>query len=135
MLYSELKKQEQDRISSVPIVWGFSDQQIRDSAESKGFEITELKPIGAGGYMRPQDKHLLDEAYAENERIRNEWLQDPKNLQHAFEYELANHEYCISYDDIEVWVAVGLSKVNSTKEQREVYAKAVELYLASVVCW
>jgi hypothetical protein len=131
MHYTELKKKEEERINNVPIVWGFSDKQIRDNAKEKNIEVTELKPIGAGGYMRPQDRHLLNEALELNKKEREEWLKN--NLQQAFEYEMANHEYCISYDDVEVWIAVGLSLKNSTQEQREIYNKARDLYLGSVI--
>lgn len=133
MNYTELKKKEEDRISSVPIVWAFSDAQLKEGAESKGLEVTELRAIGAGGYMRPQDKHLLDEAFEQNEKEREEWLKDPKNLEEAFRYELSNHEYCFTYDDVKAWVAVGLSMKNSTPEQRQVFVTARDSYLSSVV--
>jgi hypothetical protein len=132
MTYTELEKKAEERISSVPIVWGFSDEQIREGAKKLGFEVTELKAIGAGGYMRPQDKHLLDKAYDDSYAERQEWMKDLKNLQYAFEYELANHEYCITYDDAETWRAVGISMKDSTKEQREAFVRARELYLAAV---
>lgn len=109
------------------------NKKARDNAREKGIEVTELRAIGAGGYMRPQDKHLLDEAYAQNEAEREEWLKDPDNLVVAFKYELANHEYCVTYDDAMAWAAVGLSMKDSTKAQLEAFVKARELYLGSVI--
>jgi len=130
MTYQELNKSAEDRISALPIVWGFSDQQIRDNAKAKGIEVTDLRAIGAGGYVSIHHRKVVAQAFSLNMKERDLWLLDMKNLEEAFLYELGNHEFCITYDDQAVWEAVGVSLEDHTVEQMDAYLAARRVYLS-----
>ena len=130
MTYTELNKQAEERISALPIVWGFSDKQIREGAESKGIAVTDLRAIGAGGYVSVHHRKLVASAFSLNMKERDLWLLDMKNLEEAFLYELGNHEFCITYDDVAVWEAVGVSLDDHTVEQMDAYLSARRTYLS-----
>ena len=130
MTYIELNKQAEERISALPIVWGFSDKQIRENAEAKGIAVTDLRAIGAGGYISIHDRKLVASAFSLNMKERDLWLLDMKNLEEAFLYELGNHEFCITYNDVEVWEAVGVSLEDHTVEQMDAYLSARRTYLS-----
>jgi hypothetical protein len=133
MTYQDLNEKASERISSVPIFWAFNKSQFEEGCKKLGVQVPEeeLNSTGAGGFIKKTDVSLWNDALEANEKAREEFLNDMNNLEDAFTYELGNHEYIITYNDAEAWQAVGLSLVESTKEQREAFCVARTNYLAS----
>ena len=134
MTYREMCTTNEKRISDVPLFFAFSPEQFKEGCDKQGVTdpSTELYEIPGGGFIKKTDDHLLKAAIAENDKDRADFLSTKEGLISAFRYELGNHEYCITYDDMEPWVAVGLSYKNSTEVQREAFIEARTQYLDSV---
>ena len=110
MNYQQLKQKHQDEFEAFPIFFAFNQKQFADgmkklSVLSRG----ELLDVGYGGYIRKIDEKSFDEMLKRHEEEKRIALQDKEFLIGALRYELANHEYCITYDASDALVAVGIS--------------------------
>lgn len=132
MQYRELKYRCQKRIDDLPIFFAFDEKQFRAGKRKIGAKHDkELVRIGSSGFMRKVDSHLLNEAMDANEKEIAEFLSDDDNLESALIYELANHEYCISYDSSE---ALDMLDLNAEDERvARILQSAIKKYMDTVV--
>lgn len=101
--YAELKNQLQKEFDEFPFGFAFSNEQFEKMKEELGVkDNSELISIGAGGYIRKSDEKALDELLnGKNKRLSDAIANDKTGegfIKDMFLYELANHEYCITYD-------------------------------------
>lgn len=101
--YAELKNNLQKEFDAFPFGFAFSNEQFEKMKEELGVkENSELISIGAGGFIRKTDEKALDELInGKEKRIKEAIASDPTGegfIKDMFLYELANHEYCITYD-------------------------------------
>ena len=101
--YAELKNNLQKEFDAFPFGFAFSNEQfekMKEELEVK--ENSELISIGAGGFIRKTDEKALDELInGKEKRMKEAIASDPTGegfIKDMFLYELANHEYCITYD-------------------------------------
>jgi len=99
MNYQELKDKHSKEFSEVPIFWAFSNEQFDEGLKKhniiKGDKIVH---IGAGGYIKKTDIHILDSVIAKHKAEKKEFKKQDKELIKAIEYELSNHEYGVTLD-------------------------------------
>lgn len=103
--YLELKKENQKRFDefakdSIYWIFAFSQKDFDKKLKEHNLIASDLVSIGAGGFIKKESK----ENYLKLFRTLNA-NDEFKAIQHdddevikAFKYELANHEYCITYD-------------------------------------
>lgn len=101
--YAELKNKIQKEFDEFPFGFAFSNEQFERMKEELGVkENSELISIGAGGFIRKTDEKALDELInGKEKRMKDAIASDPTGegfIKDMFLYELANHEYCITYD-------------------------------------
>ena len=101
--YAELKNNLQKEFDAFPFGFAFSNEQFEKMKEELGVkENSELISIGAGGFIRKTDEKALDELInGKEKRMKEAVASDPTGegfIKDMFLYELANHEYCITYD-------------------------------------
>lgn len=101
--YAELKNKLQKEFDEFPFGFAFSNEQFERMKEELGVkEDSELLSIGAGGFIRKTDEKALDELInGKEKRMKDAIASDPTGegfIKDMFLYELANHEYCITYD-------------------------------------
>lgn len=101
--YAELKNKIQKEFDEFPFGFAFSNEQFERMKEELGVkEDSELLSIGAGGFIRKTDEKALDELInGKEKRMKDAIASDPTGegfIKDMFLYELANHEYCITYD-------------------------------------
>lgn len=101
--YAELKNKLQKEFDEFPFGFAFSNEQFERMKEELGVkEDSELLSIGAGGFIRKTDEKALDELInGKEKRMKEAIASDPTGegfIKDMFLYELANHEYCITYD-------------------------------------
>ncbi len=101
--YVELKNKLQKEFDEFPFGFAFSNEQFEKMKEELGVkDNSELISIGAGGYIRKSDEKALDELInGKEKRIADAIAEDKTGegfIKDMFLYELANHEYCITYD-------------------------------------
>ena len=100
--YTEWKDEKEKEINAIPLGFAFGKDQFLKMLERMGLTEENCKDnlysLGGGGYIKKTDSHLLKEFH---KKYDGEWEELKKNEQfmyEAFRYELANHEYCITYN-------------------------------------
>ncbi len=122
--YLEFKKSQQDEINNFPMFFAFSQEQL-----NKGMEKLELKPtdtnkilsIGAGGFIKKANKNTFTKMFKSRDKaFKNKIAADKTGegfIFDMFNYELANHEYCVTMSTFDTFEALGISlkEVNDNK--------------------
>ena len=136
--YMKLKYKQQQEINSFPLGAAFSKKQFAEMMNKWGLKETDtdkIYSIGGGCYIRKSDHAAFHEMLDRHEQERkaaidadttgNEYIYD------MFYTELADHEYCVTYDLTDTFSALGLSadKINADKRLLRGLNKAVKQYL------
>ena len=121
--YAELKKINQDEYNAFPFGFAFSQEQFENMKAKLGVkDDSELLSIGGGGFIRKKDSKALDELSERCDRRMKEAIEQDKSgegfIKDMFLYELANHEYCITYDLDDTLYALGLTYEDVQKDVR-----------------
>ena len=121
--YYELKSKIQKEFDEFPFGFAFSNEQFEKMKEELGAkDNSELISIGAGGYIRKADEKALDELVnGKEKRIKEEIEKDLTGegfIKDMFLYELANHEYCITYELDDTLDALDLTYEEVMKDPR-----------------
>lgn len=116
--YAEMKARHQERVNALPVKFAFSMEQFRKAMAEWGLTEDDTDKIykmgGTGGFYRREDSKLIFTTLEENEiemqaAIKND-LDGSGFVKDMFSYELANHEYCITYDLEDTLNALGLTE-------------------------
>ena len=137
--YAEMKERHQKRVDSLPIKFAFGMKQFREMMESWGLTENDTDKIykmgNTGGFYLRTDSKLIFNTLEENEiemqaAIRND-VDGSGFIRDMFRYELANHEYCITYDLEPTLDALGLTEddVNASPALRNGLKLAKKDYL------
>jgi hypothetical protein len=117
--YAEMKKLQQERVNALPLMFAFSQQQFNEGMARLGLEPTDthlITSIGAGGFIRKADVKLFHDTMEaleiEAQAAIDEDTDGTGFIKDMFLYELANHEYCITYD-----LEPTLDALNLTEDQ------------------
>ena len=120
--YRKLKERQLKEINEFPIIFAFNQKQLIEGMEKLGLkenETEKLLKIGGNGFIRKSDRKALNELIERHEiELRSEIQNDLTGegfIFDMFNYELANHEYCITLDVEETIQSIGLT----LKEVRE----------------
>ena len=96
--YSELKARQQKEINAFPMAFAFSDNQLQEALKKLNSEKSDVLSIGGGGIIRKSDRAGFSELFQRHMSEQESNLDNEEYLYSMFLYELANHEYCITYD-------------------------------------
>lgn len=115
--YRELKNRHQKDIDAFSFFFAFSDKQFNEGMKSLGLQPTDTDKIyklgNTGGFYRKSDSQLLRDMLARHAKEMDEAISTDKTgygfIYDMFKYELANHEYCITYDYEATFDACGLT--------------------------
>lgn len=114
--YRILKEKRQTEVNSFPMAFAFSDQQFEEGMRSLGLKPTDtdkVYDIGGGGFIRRTDSAALHEMFERHEKEMKEAITADTTgegfILDMFNYELANHEYVITYDITDTLEALGLT--------------------------
>ena len=136
--YQEMKDRQQKEFNAFPMGAAFSNQQFQQMMEKWGLTVNDtdkICSIGGGCYIRKTDiaafTALINKTAAE---LKNAITADTTGdgfIFDMFVYELANHEYCITYDLEETLDALGLTpeEVNADELLKHGLNKAIKHYL------
>lgn len=121
--YAELKNKLQKEFDAFPFGFAFSNEQFEKMKEELGVkDNSELISIGAGGFIRKTDEKALDELINGKEKRMKEAIAEDKTgegfIKDMFLYELANHEYCITYELDDTLYALDLTLEEIEKDPR-----------------
>lgn len=137
-LYAAFKYEEQKRFDAFPFGFAFSKEQYEKMKEELGVkDDRELISIGAGGYIRKSDESALDELVNDRHKRLAEAIAADETgegfIKDAFLYELANHEYCYTYDLDDTLEALDLTieQIQSDKRLKHGLRLAIKEYTTS----
>lgn len=121
--YEELKAKHQEEVNKLPIYFAFGERQIDELIEKLGFkDENELKEnvftIGAGSVILNKDKDKVLNTLLKHDKEMIKLFENDEFLQSAFEYELANHEYIITYDISDTLRALGIKLEEYQENER-----------------
>lgn len=136
--YQQLKDRQQKEFNAFPLGAAFSNQQYEEMVQKWGLTVNDTDKICSIGYdcfIRKSDKERFLEMSARFKKEMQDAIAADKTgdgfICDMFLYELANHEYCITYDYEETFNALGLTEeqVNADKRLLHGLEKARKKYL------
>ncbi len=136
--YEEMKERHQKEFDNFPMKFAFSDKQFKESMEALGLtekDTDKVIGIGAGGFIRKSDlkayTEMCQRTAREMQDAINEDITGENFIKDMFLYELANHEYCITYELEDTLEAVGLTiqEVENSKALKHGLVLAKREYL------
>lgn len=114
--YLDLKRKHEQELNDFPMVFAFSDCQFKESMAKLGLtekDTDKIYSIGGGGFIRKEDSQRLNELIERHAKEMQDAINSDENGQgfifDMFDYELANHEYCITGDVQPALDALGLT--------------------------
>jgi len=114
--YQQIKRRQQDEFDLLPIFWAYSNKQLEEGMQSFNLTMDDvglINSIGSGGYCLKTDIHLFHELMARHDKEFKACIDADKTgegfIFHMFDYELSNHEYCITHDEEPTMDALGLT--------------------------
>ena len=110
MTYKELTAKHQEEVNSFPLMFAFGRQQFDEMLAKNNVTAKDIYSIGAGGYVRKTDAPAMSAMFSRHKKELTEARKQNKFLTEAFLYEMANHEYCITFDSDEVLAACGITE-------------------------
>ncbi len=136
--YKQLKDKQQAETDAFPIGAAFGNEQFAEMMQKFGLTIDDkdkILSLGCGCFIRKSDETAFDEMFKRHKQEMQDAIASDKTgdgfIYDMFIYELANHEYCITYDLEETLNALGLSVEEINADERLLHGlnKAIEDYL------
>lgn len=136
--YQELKDRHQKEMDAFPLGSAFSNSQFEEMMQKWSLTVKDtdkICSIGGGCFIRKSDKEAF---FNMLKRFKNETdaaiAADETGdgfIYDMFYYELANHEYCITYEYDETFDALGLTEEQVAADKRLLHGlkKAEKNYL------
>ena len=134
----QLKDKHQNEMDAFPLGAAFSKEQFEKMMQGWGLTVNDVDKIcslGCGCFIRKSDKERFLEMSARFKKEMQDAIAADKTgdgfIYEMFLYELANHEYCITYDYEETFDALSLTEkqVNADKRLLHGLEKARKKYL------
>ena len=138
--YRELKERQQKEVDAFPIGACFSQEQFEKMMNKWGLTVDDtdkIVSIGGGCYIRKTDVTAFNELFERIAKEKQEAIDGDETgdgfIKDMFIYELANHEYCITYDYEDTLDALDLTleQVLNTPKLKHGLAVARKEYLAN----
>ena len=115
--YAALKNKHQKEHNAFPLGAAFNQKQFEEMMQKWGLTVNDTDKIlrlgHTGCYIRKTDQQALHEMIERHEAEMKQAIADDKTgngfIYDMFIYELANHEYCITYDLEETLDALNLT--------------------------
>lgn len=136
--YQELKDRHQKEMDAFPLGAAFSNSQFEEMMQKWGLTVKDtdkICSIGGGCFIRKRDKeaffNMLKKFDDETKAAIAADTTGDGFIYDMFYYELANHEYCITYEYDETFAALGLTEEQVTADKRLLHGlkKAEKAYL------
>lgn len=136
--YVTMKQKHQAEVDAFPFGAAFSNKQFEEMMLKFGLTIDDTDKIcslGAGVFIRKTDKDAFWEMMNRQSKERSDAIAADKNgdgfIYDMFLEELANHEYCITYDYDETLDSLDLTYEEVKKDNRLLHGlqKATKAYL------
>ncbi len=136
--YKQLKDKHQKEMDAFPLGAAFSNEQFEKMMQKWGLTVADtdkICSIGAGCFIRKSDKeaffNMLKRFKDETDAAIAADTTGDGFIYDMFYYELANHEYCITYEYDDTFDALGLTEEQVFADKRLIHGlkKAEKAYL------
>lgn len=134
--YTALKEKHQAEINAFPMFFAFSDKQFAEGMAKLGLTADDTDKIyrlgNTGGFYLKSDSQKLSDMLDRHSTEREDAIyNDDEFVYQMFFYELANHEYCITYDYEPTLDACGLTEddINNSERLARLLIKAKNDYM------
>lgn len=114
--YLEFKARRQKEINDFPMAFAFNQKQFVEGMAKLGLgpdDTDKVLSISGGVFILKTDSKRFTEMFERHTKELDEAIKaddtDHGFVYQALSYELANHEYCITYDSSDALAAVGLT--------------------------
>jgi len=135
MKYEELKAKHQQEVNDLPIYFAFGNEQLEKLTQELGFKdqdelLKNVFTIGAGSIILNKDKDKVFNTFLEHDKAMLKAFENDEFLLSAFEYELANHEYIITYEIEPTLCALGikLTEYQTNERYKNIMQQAISNY-------
>ena len=113
-MYKAMKEKHTKEMNDFPMMFAFSDDQFIKGMDVLGVtDKSDLLSIGYGGFIRKADRNALDELMEKHDREMKDAISNDTTgdgfIYDMFNYELANHEYCVTCDVTDTLEALDLT--------------------------
>ena len=118
--YLELKERHEKEFSIFPMIFAFSDKQFKEGMGKLGLTVNDTDKIyknGYGEYYKKTLKNLMHRHSDEFKALIESDQDGTGFILSMFDYELANHEYFITYDITDTLNALGLTVEDINKSK------------------
>ena len=113
MKYTELKQKHEKELNNFKdMFFAFNDKQFNEGMESIGLtekDTDKIYSLGGGGYILKEKSKDFNNMFENRHTELSEALKDKDFLLDALSYELANHEFCITYDYEPTFESLGIT--------------------------
>lgn len=129
--YTDLKAKHQAEVDAFPFGFAFNQKQFEEMMSKWGLtpdDTDKIYSIGGGGYIRKSDSEAMDKMFKRHELERKMARKHgDEYLFEMFNYELANHEYCITHDLTDTLDALGLTieDINANPTMADALKRAI----------
>jgi len=112
--YTQLKNKHQEEVDNFPMFFAFSNQQFEEGMKKLGLDPSETDKLyklgGTGGFYRKTDAEALHGMFNRHDKEMKQAMEtDDQFIYDAFDYELGNHEYIVTYSVTDTLRALGLT--------------------------
>lgn len=136
--YTEMRDRHQKEWNDFPMFFAFNDSQFTEGMKKLGLKPSETKKIyklgSTGGFYRKSDatalREMIDRHHAEEETAIAADIDGTGFAFEMFYHELANHEYCVTYDVTDALNALGytMTKINNSEHLLKAFLNAEKQY-------
>ncbi len=130
--YTELKAKHQAEINAFPIGSAFNDDQFAKMMAKWGltpYDTDKIYSLGYGSYIRKSDADAFKEMMMRHGIAMKMAMKKNEDdfLFHMFNYELANHEYCITgeLDDTLDTLGLTIDEINADPRMADALKRAI----------
>ena len=135
--YLKLKKKHEKEINSFPMFFSFSNEQLEKGLKNLKTTKENLRSLNCGGFIKSEDVKKYQEMLLNQSNEHKKAMEKKIYAYQMFKYELANHEFIITYDEEDTLNSLNLTfkEVNKNKFLSEQLSKTKEDYLKEAEQW
>lgn len=127
-LYFAVKRRLEQEFNAFPMMFAFNEKQLEKGKQKLGVQQdSDLYRMPGGGFIRKSDADALKTLVERHNDEMSAALNDREFLIDAMEYELGNHEYCITHDPSDALDVLGIALDSDFR--RECFIEARRRYM------
>jgi len=123
--YQELRRKQDKEFGEFPIMFAFSNEQFVEGMAKLGLspdDTDKVYKLGVGGFYRRTDAEKLHEMFARFDKELQDAIAADNTgegfIFEMFDYELADHEYIVTFDTTSALDAIGITQKDIEKDHR-----------------